>query len=221
MKANFVRDRLSTLELGREDVAVIAIRPTKADEVVQVVFAQHVERTGRVNLNGEAMKGYKGFDSSNLRPFWVNFTLPNLKQHFPDLVAPAKKCQEENDYVAVDKMNPTMYGSPVCIQLTETLRASKSDMNNIEQNAKQTGGAESQYLLHQGCAIFVRESLTYKDVCEHTFIQHDSMSSDIADLEIRMASPTEETKNADKAQKASKEIVDDEESDSDSDKVEA
>lgn len=113
-----------------------------------------------------------------------------------------------------------MYGSPVCIQLTETLRASKSDLNNIEQNAKQTGGPESQYLLKEGCAIFVREALTYKDVCEHTFIQHDSMVSDIADVEIKEVTPTEETKNADKAQQSNKEIVDDEESESEPAKAE-
>lgn len=223
MDKKFISKRLSNYDLPRDQVAIVAVRPTRT-ETVQLVFVQHVEKDipGSVDLTAQAMEGHEAFTGNGtMRPFWVNFSMQALKKHFPTLVAPAQKAVEEEDYVAVDLKNPSMNGSRVCIQIRETQRARQSDLDQIELNAKQTGGEDSMYLLKDGCAIFSREQLTYVDKCAHQWIQHNSMVRDIGDVGIDEIAQTPATQKASKAQEEDKEFVDDEESAKESEKEEA
>lgn len=215
MEQGFTKQRMNEIgNLNKNEVRIIAVRPTKSDSV-QAVFLQNIEREGRVNLTNRAMKGHEAFgNQSNARPFWITFTMEGIKDMFPELLEPAKQAKESGDYVSVDIKNPSVEGRKVCIQVTETHRARTSDINNLEQSAKQDG--EGNYLSKNGLAIFERAILTFQDVAQHSFIEHDrsALTPDINDLDFETSSytPVElEEEKADQAQSQNKEIVDEEE----------
>ena len=217
MKKGFVKELLASYVLNEDDVHVIAIRPTKTTDLVQLVFAQHVNNPNRTtSLLGEQMRGHESFSGTGIRAFWVNFTLDSLRVNMPQLVDLATKAIETGDYVKVDldkPVVPVVRNKPVAIQLTETLVASKSDMNNIEISAKSNGQGEYLYVEigSEKNLIFTRTDLEYASKLDHTFIEHDGKSSDLAELTVAQQAVSASEDAPQKAQQSQKEIVDDEE----------
>lgn len=213
METGFVKQRMNEIgAIGRNEVRIIAVRPTKSEKV-QVVFLQNIERAGRVNLMAQANKGDERFSDSGARPFWISFTIEGLKEMLPEIVEPAQKAKESGEYVALNVINPknAQTGDLLGIQLTETHNATKRDIENLEQSAKQDGNGH--YLSKNGLMIFERVILTYKDVAQHQFIEHDraALTKDLADLEVQTSDyPQPTDQKAEEAQTQQKEIVDEE-----------
>lgn len=210
MKKHFTKERMDEIgSLKKDEVRIIAIRPTKTNDKVQVVFMQQIERAGNVNLLGRANKGDDRFSDSSARVFWITFSMEGIKDMFPDLLDKAKEAIETGDYVKADVVNPAVDGRTVCIQLNETHRASQRDIENLELSAKQAG--KGNYLMKEGLAIFERPILTFKDVAQHQFINHDSTTKDIADLDFVTATydPTAESDEAQTTEGSNESLVED------------
>lgn len=209
MKANFIKDRMQGLSLKKDDVMIIGVRPTTNKEKVQLVFLQNILRKGRAGLLAELNKGDERFGSSG-RPFWVTVTLEGVKALVPEAYETSVKCVETGDYESLNIVNPEIHGSKIKIQLTETHRARKSDIQNLEQSAKQDGNGN--YLTVDNRPIFTRVEPTYEDLCEHTFIEHNMLVSDVDELMISEEDKVEQQSNedssAEQAQTSDKEIVD-------------
>lgn len=218
METGFTKQRMQGIgSLKKDEVRIIAVRPTKSEKV-QVVFLQDIRRPGRVNLLAEANAGDERFTGNTARPFWISFTLEGLEKMLPELVEPAKQAQKSGEYVSVDIHNPKHQttGEELAIQVQETHRARTSDVNNLEQSAKQDG--QGNYLSKDGLAIFERSILTFKNAVQHNFIEHDrnALTQDINDLDFQTSSYTpdemqEEDDKASEAQSQQKEIVSEEE----------
>lgn len=219
MDKKFVSKRMQNENLSKDQVKLIAIRPTDTEKV-QLVFLQKMEREGRVNLLGALNKGDDRFNQSNgARPFWVTATIEGVEAMFgADIASKAKQAKESEDYVSLDVLNPTdVNGREVAIQINETHRARTAEMNDLNRlklSAKQDG--YGNYLGKKGddgkyYAIFERQQLTYKDVMNHQFIQHETTTKDVEDLEleyIQTQEPdTEEDEKASSAQKQDKELT--------------
>lgn len=207
MNTEFVKDRLSKLDIGTGITKVIGVRPTSEANQVQVVLAEKIDRPSNRRAVSDSMADHEAFGGRSAQPVWLSFTLTMLEKLMPAALPAAKQCIEDQDYVSLDLTNPKFGDSRLRIEINETHKPSKWEMDNVEKAAKQDG--EGNYLHWNNLAIFVNADVVKGDP-QHRFIQHTGTTTDVHSLDYSTEEYNAEQAiqaSAGEAQEAEKELT--------------
>ncbi|MEX2345288.1 MAG: hypothetical protein WD604_06725 [Balneolaceae bacterium] len=179
MNTSFVKERLDNLNLKPSETRIIGVRPTKNAMELLLVFAERVERPSSRKALADFNASDERFGNSNAQPVWMKAMLADVAVLLPEAVDACKQAIEEQDYVSLDILNPTLNGKRLRIEIKETHKPSKRQVENIEISAKQDG--LGNYLHRYNLAIFVSTDVV-KGEPQHQFIQHTGTTKDVYEL---------------------------------------
>ena len=180
MNTSFVKERLDNLNLKPSETRIIGVRPTKNAMELQLVFAEKVERPSSRKALADFNASDERFGNSNAQPVWMKAMLADVAVLLPEAVNACKQAIEDQDYVSLDIINPTLGGQRLRVEITETHKPSKWEEENIEVAAKQDG--QGNYLHWNNLAIFVDADIVKGDP-KHTFIEYTGTTRDVYELD--------------------------------------
>jgi hypothetical protein len=106
--------------------------------------------------------------------------LADIKILLPEALDACKQAIEDQDYISLNIINPSLGGQRLRVEITETHKPSKWEEDNIDLAAKQDG--EGNYLHWNNLAIFVDADIV-KGEPQHTFIHHTGSTRDVYELD--------------------------------------
>lgn len=222
MKEGFVKQRMAQESLDVGQTKIIAVRPTKDETKVQLVYLQN---TGDLNIMALHNLGDDRWNSSSGRPAWITATLQFIEKFYadyPEILLGAQQAIEDQDYVSLDIDTPKVKGYELAVHFRETLIPRASDIANnerLQQNAKQDNNGN--FLLKDGYAIFERVTLDLrrkvpmevdpetgeKVKVYHQRIEHNSTTTDFQDLMYHEPRATGNDPDKEKAPKGDKDLT--------------
>lgn len=182
----FVKDILNRITLDKDEVRIIAVRPTSNPTKVQLVFAEELDRPSHNKANKVhkfMQEDEPAFSSNNIQPVWYTAPITAVEKYFPQAYAGAQEAIEKGDYVELDISNPELAGNKLAIEVREGFVANKQHLNRgLEASAKQDGNGN--YLLKEGKLIFSDINIVFAEDRDNVFIAHDQMTPNFEDGEF-------------------------------------
>lgn len=218
----FYKNRLAELELEVGQTAIIGVRPINSTETASIILAEKFE--GGINADEPSelmfMEDHSAFDTKP-QLHWINSTVKGAKKLGDEVAQAVAKAIESGEYQTLNVLNPTVGDHRLRLEIKETIVPNDYQFDNVESRAKQYSDQEGthflakksgdkQYAIFRNMKTFHPEINGYEKP-QHEFVQHDVEVDDYMLLDVyQEATPDTSADKALQAQKAGKEIVEQE-----------
>lgn len=186
--------------------ALLTIRPVKGEKI-QLEFAQVIPTPASGNtVLGMFNESDDRFTGRSARRAWLSAQPEDAKKYLPEISDEVDKAIDEDRKVFVGNINPeTSNGKQLLLQVTEDHSPSSDwEVENLKQSAKQDGN--ENYLLKGGKLIFSHVDVV-ADEANHTFIQHDSTTTDPYGADMDIDEDADQSPIAEEEQEETEETV--------------
>lgn len=170
-----VQEAVNAMEEGQ--VKLLTVRSVSGDKV-QLEFAEIIRTPASGNSAlGMFNESDERFTGRSARRAWLSAEPKDAKKYLPEIADHVDKAIDSGEKVFVGLDNPkTSNDKQLMLQVTEDhTPASDWEEENLDNSAKQDGNGN--YLLKGGKLIFSHVDVVV-DQANHTFIQHDSTTTD-------------------------------------------
>lgn len=144
---------------------------------VELEFAEQIANPNKKGISNPLVALLNAsddrFSGNKARRGWITGTKTDIQTLLGIDVSTLELAQE----IAFNKVNPTLGGERLRLQVVETTKADEYQANNVESTAKRAG-KDGAYITHKGMYIFANVFVvpTSGDV-NHTWLQVDEVAS--------------------------------------------
>lgn len=166
---------LKTLLIGQ--VLLVAAKGTRNSEKVQLEFAEIIKNPNSKGGNGaEGLlnKSDERFSATSARRGWITGQKSDINEML-DIDVSELAAGEVKE---LNVLNPTINGTAVHVQISETTEGDDWQKANIEKSAKRAG-KDGDYIKSNGKFIFSNASIVVGEA-SHTFLASDSAVAIVA-----------------------------------------